>query len=182
MAEENTTPEQITTEENSTPEVDLTSKLEKLEQDLSTKISEKDSKIEELTESLDKMRNRVKRGKKKAKELMSTDDDDQDSPDDNQSSDLEYEFRSFKEEIQFTRSNPEYGIEDVNVVKQISKEKGISLEDAKMIHEYKKMSDPSVKAQQQAKQTQLHGKFHTPSTEPEDDILSKMVLKRLGVK
>ena len=78
MAEENTTPEQITTE---TPEVDLVAKLEKLEQDLSTKITEKDSKIEELTESLDKMRNRVKRGKKKAKELMST-DDDQDTPDD----------------------------------------------------------------------------------------------------
>jgi hypothetical protein len=180
MAEELTTPE-VNQEVETNPTAEIEAKLAQMEQDLASKLTEKDSKIEELTESLDKMRNRVKRGKKKAKELIQSQDDTQDTPDVDTSefkeTDLAYELRSFKEEVQFTRDNSDYKSEDIKQVKLISREKGISLEDAKMIYEYKKNNDPSVIAQKKAKQTQLHGQFHSPSQEPDDDMLTKMVLK-----
>jgi hypothetical protein len=181
MAEEVTTTPESTQEVEANPTAELQTKLEQMEQSLSSKLAEKDSKLEEMAAKLDKMRNRVKRGKKKAKELIESQEQDQDAPDvetgEFKETDLEYEFRSFKEEVQFTRENPNYKADELKQIKLISKEKGMPLTDAKMIFEYMKNNDPSVKAQRKSKEQGLHGNFHSPSQEPDDDILTKMVLK-----
>ena len=156
MAEELLTTDTNSEETNIDPIAELSSKLETIESTFQEKLNEKESKIAELTESIEKQRARRKSAERKLKDksVNSDEDMDVDTPDDYSANDFDprSEMEKLREEMLFIRENPEYSKDDISKVQQLSKEKGINLSDAKIFYEYGRLNDPQLKAQsEQAK-------------------------------